>query len=284
MGDAFHHNRRGGCVEVQAMLDGLRRRYGALVGCSVLAAVVAVLVLVFRPAGPPPVYTYTVLNTYPHDPSAYTQGLVWFDGAFYESTGLYGQSSLRHVALETGEVLRRYNLPAQYFAEGLALVNDRLIQLTWQSHIGFVYDAATFDLLDDFAYSTEGWGLAYDGEQLVMSDGTATLRFLDPDTLSETHTLIVKDGETPITRLNELEFVDGEIWANVYQTDRIARISPRTGNVIGWIDLSGLLPPEDRLQRVDVLNGIAWDAENERIYVTGKWWPKLFEISVQPAD
>jgi glutamine cyclotransferase len=266
------------------MLDGLRRRYGALVGCSVLAAVVAVLVLVFRPAGPPPVYTYTVLNTYPHDPSAYTQGLVWFDGAFYESTGLYGQSSLRHVALETGEVLRRYNLPAQYFAEGLALVNDRLIQLTWQSHIGFVYDAATFDLLDDFAYSTEGWGLAYDGEQLVMSDGTATLRFLDPDTLSETHTLIVKDGETPITRLNELEFVDGEIWANVYQTDRIARISPRTGNVIGWIDLSGLLPPEDRLQRVDVLNGIAWDAENERIYVTGKWWPKLFEISVQPAD
>ncbi len=265
------------------MLEGLRRRYGALVGCSVLAAVVVVLVLVFRPAGPPPVYTYTVVNTYPHDRTAYTQGLVWHDGAFFESTGLYGQSSLRRVSLETGDVLQRREIPAQYFAEGLALVDDRLIQLTWQSHIGFVYDAASFELLDDFPYLTEGWGLAYNGEHLVMSDGTATLRFLDPTTLAQQHTLLVRDGDIPVTSLNELEVIDGEIWANVYQTDRIARISQRTGSVTGWIDLTGLLAPEDRLQRVDVLNGIAWDAENERIYVTGKLWPKLFEISVQPT-
>ncbi|NLG28162.1 MAG: glutaminyl-peptide cyclotransferase [Chloroflexi bacterium] len=265
------------------LLAKLNRRYGPLIGCSVLAAVVVVLVLVFRPSGPPPVYSYTVLATFPHDRSAYTQGLVYADGELYESTGLYGASSLRRVALATGTVLQRSDLADHYFAEGLALVDDRLIQLTWQSHVGFVYDAATFELLDTFSYATDGWGLAYDGEQLIMSDGTATLRFLDPDTLSETRTLLVKDGDDPVARLNELEYVDGEVWANVYQTDRIARISPRTGVVVGWIDLAGLLPPQDRLQPVDVLNGIAYDPATERILVTGKWWPKLFEISLQPA-
>jgi len=266
------------------MLHELRRRYGTLVACSVLAALVVTLVLVLRPVGPPPVYTYSVVNTYPHDPTAYTQGLVYSDGELFESAGLYGQSSLRRVALETGEMLQRYDLPSKYFAEGLALVDDRLIQLTWQSQVGFVYDATTFELLDQFSYPTEGWGLAWDGRHLIMSDGSATLRYLDPDTFAVERSLVVTDGDTPIVKLNELEVIDGEVWANIYQTDRIVRISPRTGAVVGWIDLTGLLPVEDRQPGVDVLNGIAWDAAGKRILVTGKRWPKLFEIVLHPAQ
>ncbi|MDW8352179.1 MAG: glutaminyl-peptide cyclotransferase [Anaerolineae bacterium] len=233
-------------------------------------------------AVPTPVfYTYTVVRTYPHDPEAFTQGLVYADGVLYESTGLYGRSSLRRVALETGAVLQRRDLSAEHFGEGLALFDGRLIQLTWQNNLGFVYDAQTFDLLRTWTYPTEGWGLTHDGTHLIMSDGSATLRFLDPRSFAVLRELPVTDGGQPVVRLNELEYVNGEVFANVWQTDWVARIDPRTGHVRGWIDLSGLLTPEER-QVADVLNGIAYDAQGDRLFVTGKLWPKLFEITLKP--
>lgn len=226
-------------------------------------------------------YTYAIVRAYPHDPAAFTQGLVYADGVLYESTGLYGRSSLRRVALETGEVLQQRDLPAEYFGEGLALFDGRLIQLTWQNNTGFVYDAASFALQQTWAYPTEGWGLTHDGAHLIMSDGSATLRFLDPRTFQAQREVLVTDGGRPVGLLNELEYVNGEVFANVWQTDWIARIDPQTGRVLGWIDLSGLLAPEER-QGADVLNGIAYDAQNGRLFVTGKLWPKLFEITLAP--
>jgi glutamine cyclotransferase len=226
-------------------------------------------------------YTYAVVNAYPHDPGAFTQGLVYADGVLYESTGLYGRSSLRRVALETGEVLQHHDLPAEYFGEGLTLFDGRLIQLTWQNHIGFVYDAASFALQQTWTYPTEGWGLTHDGAHLIMSDGSARLRFLDPTTFQVQREVLVTDGGRPVVWLNELEYVNGEVFANVWQTDRIARIDPKTGRVLGWIDLSGLLAPEER-RSADVLNGVAYDAQNGRLFVTGKLWPKLFEITLAP--
>ncbi len=235
------------------------------------------------PEPPPAVvtYTYAIIRAYPHDPAAFTQGLVYADGVLYESTGLYGRSSLRRVALETGEVLQQRDLPAEYFGEGLALFDGRLIQLTWQNNIGFVYDAASFALQQTWTYPTEGWGLTHDGTHLIMSDGSATLRFLDPRTFQAQREVLVTDGGRPVGWLNELEYVNGEVFANVWQTDWIARIDPQTGRVLGWIDLSGLLAPEER-QGADVLNGIAYDAQNGRLFVTGKLWPKLFEITLTP--
>ncbi|MBN1936115.1 MAG: glutaminyl-peptide cyclotransferase [Anaerolineae bacterium] len=231
-----------------------------------------------------PQYTYRVINTYPHDPDAFTQGLVYLDGLLYEGTGQHGASSLRQVELKTGQVLQQHNLPGEHFGEGIAVLNGKIYQLTWQSHVGFVYDLASFELLGQFAYPTEGWGLTHDGQRLIMSDGTPTLYFLDPVSLERIGQIAVYDGENPVARLNELEYVNGEIWANVWQTDRIARIDPNSGQVLGWIDLTGLLAPEDRLQPVDVLNGIAYDAAGNRILVTGKWWPKLFEIEILPQE
>lgn len=238
-----------------------------------------------RPDQPAPTASYRVVRSYPHDRDAYTQGLVFRDGLFYESTGLHGQSTLRKVRLDSGEVLQARRLDARYFGEGLALVGKELIQLTWQTEIGFVYDLETFELKRTFRYKGEGWGLAYDGTRLVMSDGSEVLRFLDPSTLRETGRLTVRDAGVPVMQLNELEIVKGEIFANVYQTDRIARISPRTGKVTGWIDLSGLLSPRDAagLDPANaVLNGIAYDSGADRLFVTGKLWPKLFEIQVVP--
>lgn len=227
-----------------------------------------------------PEYGYHVLQTYPHDPEAFTQGLVFDQGKLFESTGLNGRSSLRFVELETGKVLRSIPVAADYFAEGLALVDNRLIQLTWQSHVGFVYEKDTFKQIGTFDYPSEGWGLAYDGTQLYMSDGTATIHILDPQTLQELKQItITADGE-PVLRLNELEIVEGELWANIWQTDRIARIDLATGNVVGWIDLSGLLSAEDRTQPVDVLNGIAYDPDTQRLFITGKLWPRLFQIEL----
>ncbi len=231
-------------------------------------------------ARPTPLYTYRVLNVYPHDPGAFTQGLVYLDGTLYEGTGLEGHSSLRKVDLETGEVLQQYQLPAQYFGEGIAVLGQRIFQLTWRSHVGFVYGREKFDKQREFAYPTEGWGLTHDGKRLIMSDGTATLYFLDPDKLTQAANVEVRDERGAVTRLNELEYVEGEVWANVWSTDRIARISPKTGQVLGWIDLRGLLAAADRARQVDVLNGIAYDAAGKRLFVTGKWWPKLFEIEV----
>jgi glutamine cyclotransferase len=213
---------------------------------------------------------------------AFTQGLVWLDGALLESTGLYGQSSLRRVELPTGRVLQQVTVPLDYFAEGLAVLQGKLYQLTWQNQKAFVYDLATFQLEKEFAYDGEGWGLATDGQALILSDGTDRIRFLDPATFAVKRVINVSDHGRPVVRLNELEYVKGEIFANVWQTDFIARIDPATGAVLGWIDLGGLLPPEDRDATTDVLNGIAYDAAADRLFVTGKLWPKLFEVKLEP--
>jgi glutamine cyclotransferase len=226
-----------------------------------------------------PVLGYQVVRSFPHDPAAFTQGLIFRDGVLYEGTGLKGQSSLRKVRLETGEVLQQRALEARYFGEGITDWNDAIVQLTWQAGIGFVYDRAGFTLKRTFSYTGEGWGLTHDGTRLIMSDGSASLRFLDPGTFRETGRLTVRDGGTAVGSLNELEFVRGEIYANVWQTDRIVRIDPRRGNVTATIDLTGLLPAAERA-RVDVLNGIAYDPQRDRLFVTGKLWLRLFEIRV----
>ncbi|MBL8055506.1 MAG: glutaminyl-peptide cyclotransferase [Anaerolineales bacterium] len=233
------------------------------------------------PAGPAPLCTYRVVQAFPHDPEAFTQGLVYLAGELYEGTGLNGRSSLRRVALESGAVQQRLDLPGDYFGEGVAVLGDRIFQLTWQNRVGFVYDRRSFTQLQTFAYSTEGWGLTHDGQRLILSDGTATLYFLDPATLAVTGQVAVADAGTPVVRLNELEYINGLVYANLWQTDRIARIDPATGQVVSWIDLTGLLPPEDRQQPVDVLNGIAYDEAADRLFLTGKLWPKLFEVKLR---
>jgi len=230
---------------------------------------------------PAPVQGFQVVATFPHDPEAFTQGLVFADGEFYESTGLNGESSLRRVEIATGKVLQEIKVPAQYFAEGLALVGDELLQLTWQHHIGFVYDRKTFRQKRTFPYKTEGWGIAYDAAGgLVMSDGSDTLTFLDPKTQAAIKTIRVRDAGRPVPQLNELEWIEGEIWANVWATDRIARISPNTGEVKSRIDLSTLWPLAQRQPPADVLNGIAYDKATRRIFVTGKKWPRVYQIAV----
>ena len=227
----------------------------------------------------PAVYSYLVVNTYLHDPNAFTQGLVFEDGIFYEGTGQYGASDIRKVALRTGEVLAEKRLAEQYFGEGIAVFGDRLYQLTWKAGICFVYDKNTFALQTQFSYPTEGWGLTHDGEKLLMSDGTNIIYFRHPDTFEELGRIEVTDIAGPVHYLNELEYIEGQLFANVWRTDRIVRIDPKTGAVTGWIDLTGLLPAADRSRyRVDVLNGIAYDARADRLFVTGKWWPKVFEI------
>ena len=232
-----------------------------------------------------PVSGYRIVKTYPHDRSAFTQGLQFVDGVLYEGTGQNGQSGIRKVKLETGEILQQQPLDSKYFGEGITVFGDTIVQLTWQSEIGFVYDKATFKQIKSFTYQGEGWGLTHDGSRLIMSDGDArgALRFLDPKTLKETGRVIVKDNGLPVKNLNELEFVKGEILANIWQTPRIARISLKTGEVTGWIDLTGLLNPNEAAG-ADVLNGIAYDAAGDRLFVTGKYWPKLFEIKIVPRS
>jgi glutamine cyclotransferase len=229
---------------------------------------------------PAPVVGYRIVNTYPHDPGAFTQGLVFVDDVLYEGTGLRGRSSLRKIDLKTGNILLVRQLPAWFFGEGITIYGDRIIQLTWRARVGFVYDKHTFQLLAKFNYPTEGWGITHDGSSLIMSDGTSTLYLLDPLTFKEVGRLEVHDPDGPVSRLNELEYVQGEIYANVWRTDRIAKISPQTGAVVGWIELEGLLGPEDSDRQIDVLNGIAYDVKNDRLFVTGKLWPKLFEIDL----
>ena len=227
-----------------------------------------------------PVLTYEVVASWPHDRGAFTQGLIWRDGTIYESTGLYGNSSLREVAPETGEVRRRVDVSSQYFAEGLTELDGKLYQLTWQHEKGFVYDFETFALLGEFTYTGEGWGLTTDGHSLIMSDGTDRIRYLNPETFEVERSIRVRRDGVPIVRLNELEYIDGYIYANIWLTDYIARIDPYTGRVTAWVDMTGLLPPGSG--SVDVLNGIAYDAEGDRILVTGKLWPRIFEVRFVP--
>lgn len=230
-----------------------------------------------------PVYGYQIVHVYPHDTSAYTEGLFYKDGFLYESTGEKGASSVRKVQLETGKVLQQHAVPAQYFGEGIVDWKGQLIQLTWQSETGFVYGLDDFKLRRTFRYPGEGWALTRDSAHIYMSDGSSVLRILDPDTLTAVGSIMVTADGVPVTNLNELEWVDGEIYANVWLTDRIARIDPATGHVVGWIDLTGLLDVNTLpVPANDVLNGIAWDARHKRLFVTGKHWPKLFEIKLVP--
>jgi glutamine cyclotransferase len=226
-----------------------------------------------------PVYGVQVVHAYPHDINAFTEGLFYLNGYLYESTGLDGHSSVRKVRLETGQVVQRANLPPEMFGEGIAPWHGNLVGLTWKSQTGFVLDLDSFDTKGQFGYPGEGWGLTHDDAEMVMSDGSADIRFLNPDTLIETHRIHVTAQGKPVDQLNELEWVEGEIYANIWQTDRIARIAPKTGEVIGWIDCKGLLPAKDVIpQHTDVLNGIAYDPATKRLWVTGKFWPRVFEI------
>lgn len=248
-----------------------------------LAALLAVCTAGPAWAGAPLRYGYEVVKTYPHDPGAFTQGLLWRDGFLYESTGLHGRSSVRKVTLETGVPEQERLIDSRYFGEGIVDWKDRLISLTWQGEMGFVFDLGSFERIGEFSYPGEGWALTRDETRIIMSDGTAFLRFLDPETLKETGRIQVMDDGRPVDNLNELEWVKGEVLANIWQTDRIARIDPATGRVTGWIDLAGLLGEADRAGRqVDVLNGIAYDPAADRLFVTGKLWPRLFEIKLTP--
>lgn len=229
-------------------------------------------------AGGIPEYGYEIVHVYPHDPLAYTQGLFYLNGLLYEGTGLNGRSSIRKVRLETGEVLEKHEIGEEYFGEGITNWKDRLLEITWRSETGFIYDLASFATRGQFSYPGEGWGLTQDGKRIIMSDGTPELRFWDPETLRELGRVMVTDDGRPVPELNELEWIKGEVYANVYQTDRIARIDPSSGKVVGWINLAGILSAADRDRQVDVLNGIAYDAKGDRLFVTGKLWPKLFEI------
>lgn len=227
-----------------------------------------------------PTYGYRIVHAYPHDPKAFTQGLIYLNGFLYESTGLEGQSTLRKVDLRTGVVLQRYDLSSDLFGEGLTNWKNTLVQLTWKAQTGFVYDRATFHLLHTFHYSGEGWGLTQDGTNVIMSDGSSSLRFLDPADFHEVKRLVVTDDGVEVHDLNELECIHGQIYANIWQTDLIAIISLKTGHVTAWIDLSGLLPASTRGNSDAVLNGIAFDAARNRLFITGKLWPKLFEIQL----
>ncbi|MFN2596248.1 MAG: glutaminyl-peptide cyclotransferase [Pyrinomonadaceae bacterium] len=223
-------------------------------------------------------YGYEIKNVYPHDRAAFTQGLIFKDGVLWESTGQYGSSSLRKVELKTGKVIKLISVPREYFAEGMTVFRGKVFQLTWQEHKAFTYSPDDFAKTGEFNYAGEGWGLTHDDDSLIMSDGRNTLRFLDPETFAVRRTVSVFENGEPLNELNELEYVKGEIFANVWQTDRIVRVDPKTGRLTGTVDLSGLLPTADRDADTDVLNGIAYDDEGDRLFVTGKNWSKLFEI------
>lgn len=234
------------------------------------------------PAKPAPTCGYRVVASFPHDPAAFIQGLQWVDGEFIEGTGLVGRSSLRRVDPATGAIKQQIDLDPQVFGEGVAVVGDRIYQLTWQNHIGYVYNLATFQLERTWEYPTEGWGLTFDGKSLVMSDGSATLFFVDPETLTTVSQVTVTDGGTPVVRLNELEYIDGVVFANIWQTNTIVRIDPATGQVLARLDFAGLLPDAQHAG-ADVLNGIAYAAAERRLFVTGKLWPTLFEVQIVPT-
>lgn len=247
-----------------------RSRYLAVILLSVTAAIAA------------PVSGYKVVAKYPHSTENYTEGFFYLDGLFYEGTGLKGHSAVIVTAPETGKVLQRVDMPEQYFGEGVVDWGPNIYQWTWQSHVCFVYDRFSLRLIKQLTYTGEGWGMTRTAKEIVTSDGTSRLHFRDPRTFKETHRIVVKDDGRPIDKLNELEYIKGEIYANVWHSDRIARISPRDGHVIGWIDLAGLLPDTEKINEESVLNGIAYDRQNNRLFVTGKQWPAIFEIKIVP--
>jgi glutamine cyclotransferase len=255
-----------------------------LVSVAVIAACSFMMVLLSdNPAESlPQHYTYNIVNEYSHDETAFTQGLVFEDGILYEGTGLYGQSTLRRVDLETGTVTQVYNLSDQFFGEGITIFGDKIIQLTWQSGKGFVYDKNSFELLQEFEYTTQGWGITYNGNELIMSDGTAALYFLNPETFQTIGQVEVHDEET-VVLLNELEYIRGSVYANIWKEDKIAIIDPQTGQVTGWIDLIGINNSENQ-NTGSVLNGIAYDHNGDRLFVTGKRWSKIYEIDLVPAE
>ncbi len=263
-------------------------RKAPIVGILIVAIALPLIVAMFVLPNDRPIsltakrYTYNAVNLYPHDNNAFTQGLAFENGFLYESTGLYGQSTLRQVELETGKILKSYVLPDRFFGEGITIFDDKIIQLTWQSNRGFVYDKTTFDLLQEFSYPTEGWGITHDENRLIMSDGSATLYFLNPETFERIGKVDVYDAD-PVTRLNELEYIKGEVYANIWMEEKIVIINPQTGQVRAWIDLSGIQNLEDQ-DTDNVLNGIAYDAREDRLFVTGKRWLNLFEIKLVPSE
>ena len=263
----------------------MKRQHLAVILVTVAVIAVSSVTLVLLSNNPvdrePVHYTYNVVNVYPHDKTAFTQGLVFEDGFLYEGTGLYGQSTLRRVELETGNITQLHSLTDNLFGEGITIFEDKIVQLTWKSGKGFVYDRSSFDLLQEFEYPTQGWGITHNGSALIMSDGTATLYFLDPETFQTIGQVEVYDEE-PVEELNELEYINGRVYANIWKKDQIAIINPETGKVTGWIDLSGINNSEKTTE--NVLNGIAYDQNGDRLFVTGKMWSQLFEIELVPAE
>jgi len=254
-----------------------------LIALIVIGSLIAYVALNYKtPSNAATDYTYEVVNAYPHDTNAFTEGLVYENGFLYESTGLNGNSTLRKVELETGRPLQLHSLPNEFFGEGITIFGDRIIQLTWRPGRGFVYDKNSFDLLGEFTYPTEGWGITTDGKSLIMSDGTANLYFLNPETFERIGQIEVHDASGPVVNLNELEYVHGDVYANVWHQDKIAIINIQTGQVKGWINLTGLYDASNA-DPENVLNGIAYDANSEKLFVTGKRWPQLFEIKLKPA-
>jgi glutamine cyclotransferase len=282
MSQTDQDNRAAAAPSPEPLRAGAQRRSRVLrwVGAAVVAAVaVGVAAWAQLAHRGPQLYGFKVVAAYPHDPNAFTQGLTIVGGRLYEGTGQYGASSIRRVDLKTGRVEKIHVIGTEYFGEGIAIVGGKLYELTWKNGLAFVYDLDTFNVAQTLRYPTEGWGLTHDREHLILSDGSATLRFLDPATLKTVREITVRDGDQPVPKLNELEYVEGEIWSNVWYDDRIVRISPADGRVLGWIDLSGIYPHSAR-RSDDVLNGIAYDADAKRLFVTGKNWPQLYEIQV----
>lgn len=274
----------GNAATFRSTIDRIVVVFSMLLTALACAHVTAAPPLMSEDARPPTVLAYEVVTSWPHDRGAFTQGLVYRDGYLYESTGLNGRSSLRKVALETGEVVQHATVEKQYFAEGLTDWKDQLIQITWQSRLGFTYNLKSFKPSGQFNYSGEGWGITHDGKRLILSDGTSTLRYLDAQTYLPIGKLEVTYQGKPLANLNELEFVRGRIFANVWQSNSIVVIDPANGRVSAQIDLPGLLTAEERSSGVDVLNGIAYDAKRDRLFVTGKLWPKVFEIKLKKTD
>ncbi|MBN2590003.1 MAG: glutaminyl-peptide cyclotransferase [Sedimentisphaerales bacterium] len=259
-----------------------KREYITFLLLLIIFTVVIITYMINKEPSVSQFYGYEIVNTFPHDTNAFTQGLIYEDGVLYEGTGQYGYSSIRKVELETGKILQIYHMPDEYFGEGITIWKDKIIQLTWQSETGFVYDKHTFEPQREFSYRSEGWGITHDGEHLIMSDGSPTLYFLDPETYEVVSKLAVYYGESMLKNLNELEYINGKVFANIWGTEDIVIINPQTGQVESMIELDGLLNRWNIQQQVDVLNGIAYDAKNKRLFVTGKWWPNLFEIKLVP--